>query len=92
MQVLIYIGAVVVLLLFGLMLTWAPIGRSAGRGRPAALARAAGRDRRRGDVADRGGRRLPRHLPRPRRHRPTAVAQRHRRELVPAPGSCRSKC
>jgi NADH-quinone oxidoreductase subunit J len=40
MQLLIYVGAVVVLLLFGLMLTRAPIGPSdalAGRGRAAAL-------------------------------------------------------
>src|SRR4051794_40308272 len=34
-QVLIYLGAVVVLLLFAVMLTRAPIGSSAGLGRPA---------------------------------------------------------
>ncbi|MGH2707839.1 MAG: NADH-quinone oxidoreductase subunit J family protein [Actinomycetota bacterium] len=36
-QVLIYVGAVVVLLLFGLMLTRAPIGPAAGAGGPGAL-------------------------------------------------------
>ncbi|MBP2325267.1 NADH-quinone oxidoreductase subunit J [Kibdelosporangium banguiense] len=43
-QVLIYVGAVVVLLLFGIMLTRAPIGRSSdldSRNRPAAIAVAA---------------------------------------------------
>ena len=64
-QVLIYVGSVVVLLLFGLMLTKAPIGRSpdADSGnRWAALAR--GR-RRRGRPGLGGRRRLPGHLDRP---------------------------
>ncbi|MFE0051485.1 NADH-quinone oxidoreductase subunit J, partial [Streptomyces sp. NPDC059013] len=50
-QVLIYVGSVVVLLLFGLMLTRAPIGRSADAdsgNRPAALVVAGGGGRRGG--------------------------------------------
>ena len=71
-QVLIYVGSVVVLLLFGLMLTKAPIGRSpdADSGnRWAALAVALASAGRPG-LGRRG--RLPRHLDQPRRAPPRA--------------------
>ena len=76
-QVLIYVGAVVVLLLFALMLTRAPIGRAAttSTGRPAGAGRA-GRGRPSGVllVGDRR-RRLPRRADRPR-HGPSSAPPR----------------
>ncbi|GAA3089184.1 hypothetical protein GCM10020254_37570 [Streptomyces goshikiensis] len=85
-QVLIYLGSVVVLLLFGLMLTKAPHRPLPGR----RLEQPLGRARRRlgrGRRARLGRRRrLPHHLDRPRRPRP-GLHQGLRRDPLPALGA-----
>lgn len=85
-QVLIYVGSVVVLLLFGLMLTKAPIGRSpdadsGNRWAALGVAVAAGRHARLGRR-----RRLPRHLDHPGRARP-GLHRGDRRLPLPALGA-----
>ncbi|CAM5425040.1 NAD(P)H-quinone oxidoreductase subunit I, chloroplastic [Streptomyces canarius] len=85
-QVLIYVGSVVVLLLFGLMLTRARHRPLPGRRLRQPLGRPHGRGRRRRRPGLGGRRRLPDHLDRPGRPR-RRHHRGHRREPVPALGT-----